>query len=55
MPRTYLKHMQGDIEILKNDIALIKHILSEEGELTAEARQRLETARKTPSSKYVKL
>ena len=55
MTQTDLKHMHKDIEALKNDVAVIKHILSEEGELTDEARRRLESARKTPISKYVKL
>ena len=55
MAQTDLKHMHEDIETLKNDVAVIKHILSEEGELTEEARQRLEAARKTPASEYVKL
>ena len=53
--QTDLKHMNEDIEMLKNDVAVIKHILSEEGELTNEAKRRLEAARKTPSSKYVKI
>ena len=55
MAQTDLQHMHEDIETVKNDIAVIKHILSQEGELTEEARQRLEAARKTPASKYVKL
>ena len=55
MVETELKHIHEDIETLKNDISVIKHILSQEGELTDEARQRLEAARKTPASKYVKL
>lgn len=55
MAQTNLKHMHLDIETLKNDVAVIKHILSEEGELTQDARRRLEAARKTPNSKYVKL
>ena len=55
MVQTDFKHMHEDIETLKNDVAVIKHILSEEGELTDEAKQRLEAARKTPASEYVKL
>ena len=50
-----LKHMHKDIESLKQDVAIIKHILSEEGELTEEAKARLESARKTPVSKFSKL
>ena len=37
MAQNDLQHMHQDIEGLKNDIAVIKHILSEEGELTDEA------------------
>jgi len=55
MPQIDLKHMHEDIKTLKNDVSVIKHILSEEGELTIEARRRLETARKTLQSKYAKL
>ena len=55
MAQADLKHMHKDIEVLKNDIELIKHILSEEGELTEEAKRRLQTARKTSESRYVKL
>ena len=55
MAQNELQHMHQDIEELKNDIAVIKHILSEEGELTDEAKKRLEAARKTPASEYVKL
>ena len=55
MAQTDLKHMHEDLETLKNDVAVIKHILSEEGELTKEAKLRLEAARKTPESKYARL
>lgn len=55
MAETELVHMHKDLESIKQDIALIKHILVEEGELTENARQRLETARKTPLSHYAKL
>ncbi len=55
MSETNLKHIHEDIEELKKDMSIIKHILSEEGELTKDAIERLEKARKTPDSKYVKL
>lgn len=55
MSETEIKHIHEDLEIMKRDIALIKHILTEEGELTSEAKKRLETARKTPLSQYVPL
>ncbi len=45
-----LKQMHEDLEVVKADIAIIKHILSEEGELTEEAK-----TRKTPIAHYVKL
>lgn len=48
-------HMHEDLEAIKQDIALIKHILVEEGELTDNAKQRLEKARKIPLSQYTKL
>ena len=49
------KCMHDDLEILKQDVSIIKHILSEEGELTKEAKERLNRARKTSDSEYVKL
>lgn len=55
MVQANLKQIYGEIELLRNDISVIKHILSQEGELTEEARKRLAAARKTPSSKYAKL
>ncbi len=55
MAELALQHMHEDIEIMKRDLALIKHILVDEGELTAEAKQRLEMARKTPLSSYEEL
>ena len=48
-----MKHIHEDLEILKRDISVIKHILLEEGELTEEAIKRLEEARKTPKEDYI--
>lgn len=48
-------HMHEDIESLKNDLAVIKHILSQEGKLTDEAKKRLAKARATPDSEYIEL
>jgi len=48
-----MKNIQGDLEVLKRDIILIKNILSNEGELTDEIRKRLEEARKIPISEYI--
>lgn len=53
MTNTDIKHMHEDLEALKQDVAIIKHILSEEGELTEETLKRLEQARKTPDSEYI--
>jgi len=50
---TVLEHMHDDIEILKRDIAVIKHVLIEEGQLTKETELELEEARKTPKNKYI--
>jgi len=52
MTETVIRHMHEDMEALKRDVAVIKYILSEEGQLTEEAKKRLEKARKTPLSKY---
>ncbi len=54
MNETEVDHMHHDVEELKRDIAIIKHILSEEGKLTAAAKKELSEARKTPDSEYVK-
>jgi len=50
-----MRHIYEDLELLKTDIAVIKHILSEEGELTEEAKKRLAKARATPDSEYAEL
>ncbi|HIH25897.1 hypothetical protein J4476_01720 [Candidatus Woesearchaeota archaeon] len=50
-----IRHMQNEIEVIKRDMAVIMHILSEEGELTEEAKKRLAKARKTPLSEYEEL
>ena len=55
MSETDIRHMHEDLELIKQDIAIIKHILTEEGELTPEAKERLSKARKTHLDKYVKL
>jgi len=47
--------MHEDIELMKEDISVIKHILSEEGEITDLARKRLEKARETPDFEYLEL
>ena len=42
-----------ELEKLKRDVAVIKHILSEEGKFNPIARQALEHARKTPENEYI--
>ncbi len=55
MTEADIKHMHKDMEELKQDISIIKHILSEEGELTEETKKRLAKVRATPDSEYVDL
>ncbi|MEK6891648.1 MAG: hypothetical protein AABX25_00530 [Nanoarchaeota archaeon] len=54
MNQTAIEHMHKDLEDLKQDVALIKHMLSEEGRLSDYAKKSLEEARKTPESEYIK-
>ena len=49
-----VEHMHKDLEDLKRDMAIIKHILSEEGKLSGYAQKELQEARKTPESEYIK-
>jgi len=53
MSEAIIKHMHEDLEQLKQDMAVIKHILSEDGKLTTVARKLLEEARATLDSKYI--
>ncbi len=53
MTDTEIKNIHEDLELLKRDMAVIKHILSEEGELTPQAKKRLEKARKTSINEYI--
>ncbi len=53
MSDTTMEHMHADMEQLKNDISIIKHILTEEGKLTPYARKALAEARATPDSEYI--
>ena len=48
-----LEHMHQDLEDLKKDIAVIKHILSEEGKLTEHALKSVADARAAPDSEYI--
>lgn len=55
MTEAVLEHMHADLEQLKKDISVIKHILSEEGKLTPWARKALSKARTEPPSSYTTL
>lgn len=46
--------MHTDLEELKRDIAVIKHILTEEGRVSDYAKAALKEARATPDSEYIK-
>jgi len=50
-----LKHIHKDIMALQEELSTIKYILFEEGELTDEAKNRLDRARNTSDSKYINL
>jgi hypothetical protein len=50
-----MEHLHKDIVSLREDVALIKHILVEEGELTEKAKKGLEEARATPLEEYTDL
>lgn len=52
--QTEVECIHKDVESLKKDVAVIKHILSEEGKLSVFAEQELHEARKTPDEEYVK-
>ncbi|HLC97475.1 MAG TPA: hypothetical protein VJC21_01695 [Candidatus Nanoarchaeia archaeon] len=49
-----MAHMHADLEELKQDIAIVKHILSEEGKVTVHAQKMLAEARATPDSQYIR-
>jgi len=53
MTESVVEHMHADLEVLKCDVAIIKHILSEEGKLTTFAKKSLAEARATLESEYV--
>lgn len=55
MAEAELHHLYEDVEVIKRDLALIKHVLLEEGELTPDAHARLEKSRKTPLSECEEL
>ncbi len=50
-----IKHMHQDIELMRQDLAVIKYILSEEGQLTDWAKEQLVKARSEQASSYTDL
>ncbi len=55
MAEVIMEHMHEDIEFIKKDLAVIKHILSQEGQLSTWAKTQLIKARKEPKSSYTDL
>ena len=55
MKEAVLEHMHTDLEELKRDMSVIKHILSDEGKLSEYAKKALAEARATPDSEYVSM
>ncbi len=53
MAQKTLEHLQKDVDALKKDMAVIKHIISEEYELSEGGKKLLEEAEKTPLSEYI--
>jgi len=53
MAEAVVEHLFADIERMKQDLAVIKHILSEEGRLSSRTRKALVEARATPDAEYV--
>ncbi|MBI4450379.1 hypothetical protein HY642_00255 [Candidatus Woesearchaeota archaeon] len=46
-------HMHKDIEDIKTQLALIRHILEEREELSDDAKAALASARKTPRAEFI--
>ena len=51
--QTVIEHIHKDLEELRRDVDVIKHILSEEGKLSEYAKNSLEKACNTPDSEYI--
>ena len=49
-----LERIHEDLVTLQRDVQFIKHIVSEEFELSSAAKKELEEARKTPRAEFVK-
>ena len=52
---TTIENLHQDMLALRKDVAFIKHVLSEDFELSEEASRGLRKARETPESEYVDL
>ncbi len=55
MTELNIQHIHEDLIELKRDISVIKHILSEEGQLTDWAKKELQEARSESKDKYIDL
>ncbi len=53
MANVTIDTLHKELHEIRNDLALLKHILSEEYELSAWAKKELEKARSTPEADYV--
>ena len=53
MTSVSLKTIHEDLKNLQKDMQFIKHAISEDFELSSEAKRQLEEARKTPRSEYI--
>ena len=53
MESVSLKTIHEDLRNLQKDMQFIKHAISEDFELSSEAKRQLEEARKTPRSEYI--
>ena len=53
MTSVSLKTIHEDLKNLQKDMQFIKHALTEDFELSSEAKRQLEQARKTPRSEYI--
>ena len=52
---TTIDALHQELADIKKDVEFIKHILSEDFELSNEAKQALKEARETPASEYIDL
>ena len=50
---TVLEHIHEDLEEIKKDMAVIKHVILEEGRLNDTTKKALAEARTTPDKEYI--